>query len=166
MALRNFIEQSNMYREELVKLLNIDFDNPNKELKEFAEKSKLDLKNPLVQENFLKIRKELIDKINSFYENNFLKNDPNAIEERKKEEKELRKKKKLEMKNKDNKDNKVNTPNTTSSNINPSNTKAEAVKKNQDNIKTKTSLSSQLIFYSTIILAIGVVIYVVNNLLD
>ena len=70
------------------------------------------------------------------------------------------------MKNKDNKDNKVNTPNTTSSNINPSNTKAEAVKKNQDNIKTKTSLSSQLIFYSTIILAIGVVIYVVNNLLD
>jgi len=165
LAIRNFVEQSNQYREDLVKLLNLDFDNPSKELKEFAEKSNLDLKSTVVQENFHKVRKELIDQINTFYEKNFLSMDNKAVEERKKEERMIKKKKKMEAKAKD-----ISTSKETSK------PKVEELKQNKDedtvnnkhdqnNKKTKLGIGNQLVFFSTIIMVVAIIIYVVNNIL-
>ena len=158
LAIRNFVEQSNQYREDLVKLLNLDFDNPSKELKEFAEKSNLDLKSPVVQENFHKVRKELIDKINTFYEKNFLSMDNKAIEERKKEERMIKKKKKMEAKAKD-----ISRSKETSKQNKDEDTVNN--KHDQNNKKTKLGIGNQLVFFSIIIMAVAIIIYVVNNII-
>lgn len=65
-------EKAHEYRSELQKLLDLNFDNPNEELKEFAKKSNMDLKDSKVQKYFLDIRKKYLEDINKFYEKNFL----------------------------------------------------------------------------------------------
>ena len=156
-ALRNFIEQSNLYREDLVRLLNLDFNNPSKDLKEFAEKAKLDLKRQDVQDNFIKIRKELIDKINKFYENNFLKNDPSAIDERKQVAKEI---KDLKKKQKDGKEGVKEKDKNLQENSKTNNSEITN-NKVKEKPKNKTSFANQLIFFSTIILVISILLYVI-----
>lgn len=72
-------EKAHEYRVELQKLLDLNFDNPNEELKEFAKKSNMDLKDPKVQKYFLEIRKKYLEDINKFYENNFLNFNKNPM---------------------------------------------------------------------------------------
>jgi hypothetical protein len=68
----NIVERAKQYRDELQKLLELDFDNPNEDLKKFAEKEKLDLKDPRVKEKFFEIRKQYLEQINKFHEDNIL----------------------------------------------------------------------------------------------
>lgn len=65
-------EKAHEYRSELQKLLDLNFDNPNEELKEFAKKNNMDLKDSKVQKYFLDIRKKYLEDINRFYEKNFV----------------------------------------------------------------------------------------------
>jgi hypothetical protein len=65
-------EKAHEYRSELQKLLDLNFDNPNEELKEFTKKNNMDIKDSKVQMYFLDIRKKYIEDINKFYEKNFL----------------------------------------------------------------------------------------------
>ncbi len=170
-ALRNFIEQSANYREDLVRVLDLNFDDPNKELKDFAEKNNLNLKKPEVQENFRKIRKQLIEKINGFYENNFLKMDPSAVKEVKKEQREYKKKKKLEAKQQapGTKEPKIGTT-TPSTNTSTSTQNKENVSTNNTTSSSSkdsgTSIKSQLVFFSTIILGMAIVLYIVLYVLE
>lgn len=65
-------EKAHEYRSELQKLLDLDFDNPSAELKEFAKNNNMNLKDKKVQKYFLEIRKNYLADINKFYEKNFL----------------------------------------------------------------------------------------------
>jgi len=69
--MNSIAEKAAEYRSELQKLLDLNFDNPSQELKEFAYNNKMDLKEPKVQKHFLEIRKKYLDDINKFYESNF-----------------------------------------------------------------------------------------------
>jgi len=66
-------EKALEYRYELQKLLDLNFDKPTEELKEFAKKNNMDLKDNKVQKYFLDIRKKYLEDINKFYEKNFSK---------------------------------------------------------------------------------------------
>ncbi len=72
LKIQRTVEQAKHYKEELQRLLELDFENPNDSLKEFASKNNVSLKDPNVKEEFFKIRKEYIQKINKFYEENLL----------------------------------------------------------------------------------------------
>lgn len=65
-------EKAKIYKDDLQKLLELNFDTPNDDLREFAKKNNLDLNDPNVRDEFFKIRKEYLDKINKFYEDNLL----------------------------------------------------------------------------------------------
>lgn len=67
----NIADKAKEYRYELQKLIDINFDNPNEELKAFAEKSKMDLKDPKVKKHFMDIKHKYLEDINKFYEKNF-----------------------------------------------------------------------------------------------
>lgn len=63
-----------LYKDDLNNLININFDKPDVNLTEFAEKYKLDLKEPNVRLEFIKLKQSFIDKIRQFYENNVIAN--------------------------------------------------------------------------------------------
>ena len=48
-------EKAKEYIRELQKLLELNFENPNEELKLFAEKNKMDLKDPKIKKYFLDV---------------------------------------------------------------------------------------------------------------
>ena len=73
-------EKAYEYRSELQKLLDLNFDDPNEELKEFTKKNNMDIKDSKVQMCFLDIRKKYIEDINKFYEKNFLNFNSTQIE--------------------------------------------------------------------------------------
>lgn len=62
------LEQSQTLYENLGKLLNINFDNPDSCLKEFAIKNNLDLKDPQVKQELINYQIKYIQKVNKFYE--------------------------------------------------------------------------------------------------
>ena len=72
-------EKAKEYIRELQKLLELNFENPNEELKLFAEKNKMDLKDPKIKKYFLDVRKKYLEDINKFYEKNFLSFNKNKI---------------------------------------------------------------------------------------
>lgn len=72
--LQRIADQAELMKNDLQRLLVLDFDNPNEELKAYAETNKLDLNNPAVRREFLKIRKEYLDKINTLYKDNIFNN--------------------------------------------------------------------------------------------
>jgi len=71
--IQQVVDKAKIYKEDLQKLLELNFENPNDSLKEFAEKNNLDLKDSNIKEEFFNIRKQYLDKINKFYEENLLK---------------------------------------------------------------------------------------------
>ena len=71
-------EKAKDYVKELQKLLDLNFENPNEELKNFAEKNKMDLKDPKIKKYFLDVRKKYLEDINKFYEKNFLSFNKNS----------------------------------------------------------------------------------------
>ena len=54
-------EKAKEYRSELQKLLDLNFENPNEDLKAFAENNKMDLKDPKIKKHFLDIRKKYLE---------------------------------------------------------------------------------------------------------
>lgn len=60
------------YLNEVERLSELDFDNPSDKLKAFAEKEKLDLKDPTVQKHFIDLRKKYLEEIDIFHNNNLL----------------------------------------------------------------------------------------------
>lgn len=65
-------ERAKEYISELQKLLDLNFENPNEELRIFAQNNKMDLKDPKIKKHFLDVRKKYLEDINKFYERNFL----------------------------------------------------------------------------------------------
>ena len=77
-------EEAHIFKKELQRLIDIDFKNPNNELIEFARKNNLDLNDTNVQNNFLKIRDEYIERVNVFYRSNII--EPNTKKKKKQKE--------------------------------------------------------------------------------
>ncbi len=77
--MQTIVEKAKIYKDDLQKLLELNFDQPNEDLKNFAEKNNLNLSDPNVKNEFFKIRKDYIAQINKFYEENLLKVDPRDI---------------------------------------------------------------------------------------
>lgn len=75
------VEKAKFYKEDLQKLLELNFEKPNDDLRKFAKEHKLDLNDPNVKNEFFKIRKSYLEKINNFYEDNLLKFKPGDIAE-------------------------------------------------------------------------------------
>jgi hypothetical protein len=71
--MKKIAEQAKAYKEDLQSLLELNFENPNNELKNFAIKNNLDLNDAKVREEFFKKRKQYLEEINKFYESNFFK---------------------------------------------------------------------------------------------
>ena len=72
--MQEVVEQSKRYKENLEKILELNFENPNEELNKFCKDNNLNLNDPNVKKEFLKIRKEYLDKINNFYTENLFLN--------------------------------------------------------------------------------------------
>ena len=64
-------EKAKEYKSELQTLVDLNFENPNEDLKNFAKKNKMDLKDPKIKKYFLDIRKKYLEEINQFYDKNF-----------------------------------------------------------------------------------------------
>jgi hypothetical protein len=75
------VEKTKFYKEDLQRLLELNFEKPNDDLRNFAQEHKLDLNDPNVKNEFFKIRKNYLEKINKFYEDNLLKFKPGDIAE-------------------------------------------------------------------------------------
>ena len=58
------------YKKTLEDLVGLDFDNPNEFILSFCKENGADYKDKQVQDSFIKIRDEYIEKINVFYEKN------------------------------------------------------------------------------------------------
>ena len=72
--MQEVVEQSKRYKENLEKILDLNFENPSEELNKFCKENNLSLNDPNVKKEFLKIRKEYLDKINNFYTENLFLN--------------------------------------------------------------------------------------------
>jgi hypothetical protein len=70
--MEDIAEKAKEYISELQKLLDLNFENPNEELKLFAQNNKMDLNDPKIKKHFLEVRKKYLENINKFYEKNFL----------------------------------------------------------------------------------------------
>jgi hypothetical protein len=70
--LKKTLEQAKNYKSDLVDLLDINFEKPNNLVKEIAEKFNFDLKDPNVKNQFHMIKKDYIERINKFYNDNLL----------------------------------------------------------------------------------------------
>jgi hypothetical protein len=68
--LENVIDKAKKYKYDLERLLRLDFNNPNQELKQFALENDLNLSDNNVKKYFLKLRDDFIAKINKFYKEN------------------------------------------------------------------------------------------------
>jgi len=77
--MQEVVEQSKKFKENLERVLELNFDNPNEELYKFCKEHRLNLKDPNVKREFLKIRKEYLDQINRFYGENLFLN-PNITD--------------------------------------------------------------------------------------
>lgn len=69
--LKNCESTAIYYKKVLEDMLELDFDNPNDFLLKFSKDNKADLKDPMIQDQFIKVREEHINKINEFYNKNF-----------------------------------------------------------------------------------------------
>jgi hypothetical protein len=85
--LQETVEQAKAYKEDLQSLLDLDFKNPNENLQKFSKEHNMDLSNPEVQNEFLQLRKEYLERINKFYEDNFLNLSSNKVLDNKKQTK-------------------------------------------------------------------------------
>ena len=68
-SIKIVLEQAEIYKENLTRLLNINFDNPDDNFKEFAIKNNFDLKDEEVKNEIINYRKKYLKLINTFYEN-------------------------------------------------------------------------------------------------
>jgi len=62
------LEQAELYSENLVKILNMDFDKPDDDIKEFAIKNSLDLSDPEIKQELHTYKLDYLKRINKFYE--------------------------------------------------------------------------------------------------
>jgi hypothetical protein len=77
--MQEVVEQSKKFKENLERVLELNFDNPNEELYKFCKEHRLNMKDPNVKREFFKIRKEYLDQINRFYGENLFLN-PNITD--------------------------------------------------------------------------------------
>jgi hypothetical protein len=76
--MQEVVDQSKKYKENLEKVLELNFDKPNIELARFCKDHKLNLDDPNVKKEFLKVRKEYLDRVNKFYAENLFLSPPVA----------------------------------------------------------------------------------------
>jgi hypothetical protein len=68
--MEDVVTKAKKYKLDLERLLNLDFEKPSQELREFASENNLDLADPNVKQHFTKIRDDYLKVINKFYEQN------------------------------------------------------------------------------------------------
>jgi hypothetical protein len=142
--LQKIADQAELMKSDLVRLLNIDFDNPSEELRAYSEKKNLDLKNLEVRREFIKIRTEYLEKINTLYKDNIFNNHKDKEKDKDKDSSDKYDKKEEST---------VKYKKTTSKNFEKKNTKSE----------TTLRLEFYLKIMGILILLIGVIIFAVSN---
>lgn len=70
--MNEIIKKAKNYLNEVERLSELDFDNPSEELKKFAEKENLDLKDKTVQNHFIELRRKYLAEIDRFHDNNLI----------------------------------------------------------------------------------------------
>lgn len=68
----NVINRAKNYRTDLQRLINIDFEHPSEEILSFCKEQNLDIKDKEVREHFDKLKKDYIEEINKFHQDNLL----------------------------------------------------------------------------------------------
>lgn len=157
--MQEVVEESKKYKEKLEKVLELNFDNPNEELLKFCKEHRLNLKDPNVKKEFLKIRKEYLDQINRFYGENLFLN-PNITDSIRNKSK-----KKIEEQTEDN-ETKINQERKKKSSTKSSKTedKVKSLSKTKSNKKKKAdSTMYYYIVIPIIVILIGIGLIVSYN---
>ena len=154
--MQEVVEQSKKYKENLEKILELNFDKPNEELSNFCQKNNLKLDDPNVKTEFLKIRQEYLDKINNFYAQNLFMN-PNLKESVRNQSK------KKKIKNDEKEKNEIKSPLNTKENSKTikdeySECKDKSVKFKSKSVKTNFMRQIIMISIIIIIISIGLVL--------